>query len=191
MMYGVVNLRREAYCTKNRNLMQQSTFFTEAIWGHQVILDSRMLINLGVNDLKICTNFMTVAVVIVSSLSLPAFANSLPLQTGIYHGGGSRYIQIAVKDERLCFHGYSGRGETVASITPDPSLKGFYRINGWTDTVLYQQDLKTLLFGSTNNLLPYEADYNLSQDISDSLQQCLESDVPFEQRFDARGRLIR
>lgn len=133
---------------------------------------------------------MTVAAVIVSSVSLPAFASPLPLQKGIYYGGGSRYIQIAAKGARLCFHGYSGRGATVASIIPDPSLEGFYRINGWTDTVLYQQDLKILLFGSTNNLLPYKADDNLSQDISDSLQQCLESNAPFEQRFDARGRLI-
>lgn len=139
--------------------------------------------------MKIFTNFMTVAAVIVSSVS-PAFASPLPLQKGIYYGGGSRYIQIAAKGERLCSHGYSGRGATVASITPDPSLEGFYRINGWTDTVLYQQDLKTLLFGSTNNLLPYEADDNLSQDISGSLQQCLESNTLFQRRFDARGRLI-
>lgn len=140
--------------------------------------------------MKICINFMTVAAAIVSSASLPAFASPLPLQQGNYYGGGSRYIQIAAKGERLCFHGYGGRGATVASITPDPSHEGFYRISGWIDTVLYQQDLKTLLFGSTNNLLPYEADYDLSRDISDSLQKCLESDAPFEQHFDARGRLI-
>jgi len=133
---------------------------------------------------------MTVAA-IVSSAFLPAFASPLPLQEGIYHSGGSSYIQIAVEGERLCFQGYSGRGSTVASITADPSLEGFYRINGWTETVLHQQDLKTLLFGSTNNLLPYKADYDFPQEISDSLQQCLESNVPFEQRFDARGNLIR
>lgn len=154
------------------------------------MLSSRLSISRGVTRLKISTNFMTVVAVVVSSISLPALATPLPLQVGTYYGGGSRYIQIAAKGERLCFHGFGTRGATVASITPDPSLEGFYRIHGRIDAALYQQDLKILLFGGTNNLLPYEADYNLSRDIGDSLQNCLESDAPFEESFDSRGRLV-
>lgn len=153
------------------------------------MLSGKLLTHLGVNGLKLCTNSITVAA-IVSSLSLPVYASPLPLQEGIYYGGGSRYIQIAAKGERLCFHGYSGRGAAIASITPNPSSEGFYRIYGGIGSVLYQQDLKTLLFGSTDRLFSYEADNNLEWNISNSLQKCLESDAPFEERFDSRGRLI-
>jgi hypothetical protein len=105
-------------------------------------------------------------------------ANGLPLQSKVYRMG-SGYIQVAVKGKRLCYGGSSSRGSTVASITTDSQLEGFYRINGWSDTVLYQQDIDTLLFGSLDELIAYKADYNVPRDINSILQQCLDSSSPF------------
>jgi hypothetical protein len=107
-----------------------------------------------------------------------ANANGLPLQSNVYRMG-SGYIQVAVKGKRLCYSGSSSRGSTVASVTPDSQLNGFYRINGWSDTVLYQQDIDTLLFGSVDELIAYEADYDVPRDVNSILQHCLDSSSPF------------
>lgn len=111
--------------------------------------------------------------------SLPAVA--LPLQVGVYRVG-SRYIQIAQKGNRLCFRGFSARGATTASITPDSEHPDFYLINGLNDTVLHQKDLKTLFFGEMNNLELYEVNYSFPGDITDDLQRCLQSQKPFFER---------
>jgi hypothetical protein len=110
-----------------------------------------------------------------------ANANGLPLQCKVYRMG-SGYIQIAVKSKKLCYSGSSSRGSTVASITTDSQLEGFYRINGWSDTVLYQQDVDTLLFGSVDELIAYKADYNVPRDVNSTLQKCLDSSSPFFQQ---------
>jgi hypothetical protein len=112
-------------------------------------------------------------------LALPAAA--LPLQAGVYRVG-SRYIQIAQKGRRMCFRGFSTNGVTTASIAPDTKNPGFYRINGYKDTVVRQQDPNILLIGELNNLSPYEADNEFPRDLTDDLKRCLNSQKPFFER---------
>lgn len=108
-----------------------------------------------------------------------AIAHGLPLQVGAYRSGANNYIQIAQKGDRLCYQGFSSRGTSVGSISPDPKLQGFYRISGFDDGVLYQPELETLLFGSPHQLSKYTADYQFSREISPTLQQCLNAKEPF------------
>jgi hypothetical protein len=111
-----------------------------------------------------------------------AMANGLPLQVGMYRTGASNYIQIAVKGDRLCYNGFSSRGSAVGSISPDPKLQGVYRVNGLDNLVLYQQDIKTLLYGEVNQMNAYDADYGTARTIGTTLQQCLDSNAPFFKR---------
>lgn len=108
-----------------------------------------------------------------------AIAGGLPLQVGAYRLGTSNYIQIAQKGDRLCYQGFSNRGSSVGSITSDPKLSDFSRINGFEDAALYQLDLETLLFGPLHQLTKYTADYSFSRTISPTLQQCLDAREPF------------
>lgn len=113
---------------------------------------------------------------------------ALPLQVGVYHGDGSRYIQIAQTENRICFKGFSPNGVTVASIAVDTNRQNFYKINGFKGTFLLQQDTDTLLFGPANQLIKYAADYGFSRDLDDDLQQCLSSQKPFfKQKSGGRG----
>ena len=112
---------------------------------------------------------------------------ALPLQVGVYHGGGSRYIQIAEKQNRICFKGFSSNGVTVASVAVDTSSQEFYKINGF-GTLLFQQDQVTLLFGQRNQLSKYTADYGFPRDLDDDLKECLSSQKPFfRQKSGGRG----
>ena len=110
-----------------------------------------------------------------------AMASGLPLQIGMYRMGSSNYIQIAVKGDRLCYNGFSSRGSAVGSIAPDP-IQGVYRINGLDNLVLYQQDIKTLLYGEVNQMNAYTSDYETARTIGTTLQQCLDSNAPFFKR---------
>lgn len=113
---------------------------------------------------------------------------ALPLQVGVYHGGGSRYIQIAEKQNRICFKGFSSNGVTVASVAVDTSSQEFYKINGFGGTLLFQQDQGTLLFGQRNQLSKYTADYGFPRDLDDDLKECLSSQKPFfRQKSGGRG----
>lgn len=113
---------------------------------------------------------------------------ALPLQVGVYHGGGSRYIQIAEKQNRTCFKGFSSNGVTVASVSVDTSSQQFYKINGFDGTLLFQQEQETLLFGRKNQLIKYRADYGFSRDLDDDLKECLSSQKPFfRQKSGGRG----
>ncbi|MBD0341977.1 MAG: hypothetical protein ICV61_14195 [Microcoleus sp. Co-bin12] len=113
---------------------------------------------------------------------------ALPLQVGVYHGGGSRYIQIAEKQNRICFKSRSSNGVTVASVAVNTSSQEFYKINGFDDTLLFQQDRETLLFGRKNQLSKYRADYGFSRDLDDDLEECLSSQKPFfRQKSGGRG----
>lgn len=113
---------------------------------------------------------------------------ALPLQVGVYHGGGSRYIQIAEKQNRICFKGFSANGVTVASVMRDTNRKDFYKINGFDGTFLLQQDTDTVLFGPVNQLIKYVADYGFSRDLNDDLKECLSSQKPFfKQTSGGRG----
>jgi hypothetical protein len=113
---------------------------------------------------------------------------ALPLQVGVYHGGGSRYIQIAEKQNRICFKGFSSNGVTVASVVADTNRQEFYKINGFDGTLLFQQDQETLLFGLRNQLNKYTANYGFPRDLSDDLEECLSSQKPFfRQKSGGRG----
>jgi hypothetical protein len=113
---------------------------------------------------------------------------TLPLQVGVYHGGGSRYIQIAQKSNRICYKGFSPNGVTVASVAADPKRQDTYKINGFDGVVLLQQDKDTLLFGQVNQLIKYVADLSFPRNLDADLQQCLSSDRPFfKQKSGGRG----
>ncbi len=113
---------------------------------------------------------------------------ALPLQVGVYHGGGSRYIQIAEKQNRICFKGFSSNGVTVASIVVDTNRQDFYNINGFEGNLLFQQDKETLLFGRRNQLSKYTADYGFPRDLGNDLEECLNSQKPFfRQKSGGRG----
>ena len=125
---------------------------------------------------------MLIAMLLTSGTVTAATATGLPLQAGIYHMGTSNYIQIAVKGDRLCYNGFSSRGSAVGSIVPDPKLQDVYRINGLDNLVVYQQDIKTLLYGEVHQMDAYAADYETARTIGTTLQQCLDSNSPFFKR---------
>lgn len=125
---------------------------------------------------------MLMATLLSCGTATAATANGLPLQVGMYRMGSSNYIQIAVKGDRLCYSGFSPRGSVVGSIAPDPKLAGAYQINGLDNLVLYQQDIKTLLYGEVNQLNSYASDYGAARTIGKTLQQCLDSSSPFFKR---------
>lgn len=125
---------------------------------------------------------MLMATLLSCGTATAATANGLPLQVGIYRMGSSNYIQIAVKGDRLCYNGFSPRGSAVGSIAPDPKLAGVYQINGLDNLVLYQQDIKTLLYGEVNQMNSYASDYGTARTIGRTLQQCLDSSSPFFKR---------
>ena len=125
---------------------------------------------------------MLIATLLSSGIATAATATGLPLQVGMYHMGASNYIQIAVKGDRLCYNGFSSRGSAVGSIVPDSKLPDVYRINGLDNLVLYQQDIKTLLYGEVHQMNAYEADYGAERTIGTTLQQCLDSNSAFFKR---------
>ena len=125
---------------------------------------------------------MLMVMLLSCGMTPAATASGLPLQVGMYRMGSSNYIQVAVKGERLCYNGFSSRGSAVGSIAPDSKLQGVYRINGLDNLVLYQQDIKTLLFGEVNQLDAYSSDYETARTIGTTLQQCLDSNSPFFKR---------
>jgi hypothetical protein len=127
-------------------------------------------------------------VLFLSSIGAGKSLAALPLQVGVYHGGGSRYIQIAQTEKRICFKGFSLKGVIVASVAADTNRQELYKINGFNDTFLLQQDTDTLLFGPVNQLIKYAADYGFSRDLDDDLQECLSSQKPFfKQKSGGRG----
>jgi hypothetical protein len=137
--------------------------------------------------MKCCTKLRFI-VLFLSSIGAENALAALPLQVGVYHGGGSRYIQIAEKQNRICFKGFSSNGVTVASVAADTNRKDFYKINGFNDTFLLQQDTDTVLFGPVNQLHKYVAEYSFPRDLDDDLQECLTSQKPFfKQKSGGRG----
>ncbi|NJR21996.1 MAG: hypothetical protein HC786_07410 [Richelia sp. CSU_2_1] len=130
------------------------------------------------------------ALIVLCSIALASEQSlaALPLQTGVYHGGGSRYIQIAQKANRICFKGFSPNGVTVASVTAETNPPNTYKINGFDGLILKQQDKDTLLFGQTNQLNKYTTNSGFPKEVDSDLQQCLNSQKPFfQQRSGGRG----
>ena len=125
---------------------------------------------------------MLVLTLLSCGITSTAMTNGLPLQVGMYRIGSSIYIQIAVKGERLCYDGFLSSGSAVGSIAPDSKLQEVYRINGLDNLVLYQQDIKPLLYGEVNQMNDYTSDYETARTIKTTLQQCLDSNSPFFKR---------
>ncbi|MFM2432292.1 MAG: hypothetical protein RLZZ511_3506 [Cyanobacteriota bacterium] len=113
----------------------------------------------------------------------------LPLQVGTYYGGGSKYIQIAKQGDRFCYQGSSSRGMTIANLIP--SRNGTYAINTWKDSFVKQQDADRLLFGSAENMLAYPMDQETSGELSQPMQDCLNSTEPFFQQYDGMRNPVR
>lgn len=135
-----------------------------------------------------CFTKMGFIVLFFSSIGTENALAALPLQVGVYRGPGSQYIQIAEKENRICFKGFSANGVIVASVAADTNRKDFYKINGFQDTLLFQQDRETLLVGPVNQLIKYVADYGFPRDLDDDLQECISSQKPFfKQKSGGRG----
>ncbi|MBN8565049.1 MAG: hypothetical protein J0L70_31555 [Leptolyngbya sp. UWPOB_LEPTO1] len=120
------------------------------------------------------------------SSSIPVESSGEPsrkinLNLGIYNVG-STYIQIAAKGDRQCLHIFSMRGWRVGSITPDDQREGVYRVQGWDNIRLSQPDPETLLIDA----VAYQANHQFSQEIDENLQQCLDSEAPFERTGQGR-----
>jgi len=126
-----------------------------------------------------CCTKLGFIVLFLTSIGAENSLAALPLQVGVYHGGGSRYIQIAEKENRICFRGFSSNGVTVASVAADTHRENFYKIIGFDSRFLLQQDTDTILLGPINQLMKYVADYGFSRNLDDNLQQCLSSEKPF------------
>ncbi len=135
-----------------------------------------------------CCTKLGFIVLFLSSIGAENALAALPLQVGVYRGGGSRYIQIAEKENRICFKGFSSNGVTVASVVADTNRKDFYKINGFDGTFLSQQDTDTVLLGPVNQLIKYVADYGFPINLDDDLQECLSFHKPFyKQKSGGRG----
>ncbi|MCC3434245.1 MULTISPECIES: hypothetical protein [unclassified Microcoleus] len=135
-----------------------------------------------------CCTKLGFIVLFLSSIRAENALAALPLQVGVYHGGGSRYIQIAEKQNRICFKGFSSNGVTVASVTADTKRENFYKINKFEGGFLLQQDKDTLLFGPVNESSKYVADYGFPRNLDNDLQECLNSQKPFfKQKSGGRG----
>jgi hypothetical protein len=127
--------------------------------------------------------FYWATVTAVWSAASVAAASGLPLQVGVY-SAGSRYIQIAAQDDRVCYQGFSANGSVVGAIAPDSEMPGFYRVNGLPDLVLHQPTLEAILLGSVHELRIYAADPSFPREISPMLQQCLNTKAAFFKRMD-------
>ena len=135
-----------------------------------------------------CFTKLGFIVLFLSSIGAENALAALPLQVGVYRGPGSRYIQIAEKENRICFKNFSSKGVIVASVAADTNRKDFYIINGFDGTFLLQQDTDTVLFGPVNQLIKYVADYGFTRDLDNDLQECLSSHKPFfKQKSGGRG----
>jgi hypothetical protein len=106
---------------------------------------------------------------------------TISLQPGVYRVA-SRYIQIAKQGDRLCYQG-TGRGRTIASVSPHPTIQGLYRIDGWEDAILQQERSDTLAFGSEKLRQPYPIDATITPEIDADLQACLDSTTVYHQQF--------
>ena len=130
-----------------------------------------------------CGTKLGFIVLFLSSIGAENALAALPLQVGFYRGPGSRYIQIAEKENRICIENFASNGSAiVASVAADTNRRDFYKINGFDGIFLLQQDTDTVLFSPVNNLFKYVAESGFSRDLDDDLQVCLTSQKPFFKR---------
>jgi hypothetical protein len=124
---------------------------------------------------------------VVITIALPAWvllsagAIAMPLQPGAY-SSASRYIQIAKKGTRYCYQGFSARGTFVSSLSPDPKKAGHYRLDGSQDLFIRQDSPTQISFGSLSNPLTYKTNSEFGNQLSDDMQQCLNSSKPYSRQ---------
>ncbi len=121
---------------------------------------------------------MMMAIAVPFGLVGFARAEAMPLQPGAY-SAGSRYIQIARRGDRWCFQGFSVRATSISSLTPDPRTPSLYRLAGTKDSVVRQDRVDQLAYGSAANLLPYPANPQFGNDLSAEMKQCLNTQKPY------------
>ncbi len=104
---------------------------------------------------------------------------AIPLRPGTYYGGGSRYIGIHQKGNRICYSSLSKNGSTVASVEPDSSRQNTYIIHNFGAN-LVQKNENTLLLGEPGRYSEYSLESPTNFVDGDSiLEQCLNSNSPF------------
>ena len=110
-----------------------------------------------------------------------------PLTGGVFLGPGNHTMVIASSGDRICYQSIN-RGVMVSSVTPDPTHKGMYRLDGMPTFALYQPSANTLLYGELNQLSRAKA---IAQDAGADemlLKKCLNSSGMFFQKSsDNRG----
>lgn len=146
-------------------------------------------------------NYMSTVVkaLVVANILVPftlmtsVSAKPLPLQPGIYYGGGSRYITIFKKSNRYCYSGVSNNGESYFSLESVPKYPGVYKLgskgkNTVDDSFITQTGKDTIAFGSLEQVQNYPNDYMyrfdgaVSKDAirqNPNIQRCLNSNKPF------------
>lgn len=121
---------------------------------------------------------MMVAIAVPYWLVGLARAEAMPLQPGAY-SSGSRYIQLARRGDRWCFQGFSARATSISSLSPDPQMPAAYRLAGTQNSVVRQDRVGQVSYGSADNLLPYQANLQFGNDLSAAMNQCLNSQKPY------------
>jgi hypothetical protein len=138
--------------------------------------------------LDIMKPLYTVSLALVSWLLIPrGAALAKPLTVGAYQGPGNHTIFIASTGDRICYQSMN-RGMTVASVVPDPTHHGMYRLDGNPNFALYQPSANTLLYGELNQLAKAKA-ISLSANPGETLlKRCLSTSGPFfKKSLDNRG----
>lgn len=119
-------------------------------------------------------------------------AQPLPLQPGVYYGGGSKYITIFQKNNRYCYNGLSKNGESYFSLEPVPKFPGRYKLsseakNKLNDTFIVQTSRDTIAFGILEDINNREANEYRFDGVYEEgaiqknpyVKRCLSSRKPF------------
>ncbi|WP_414575857.1 hypothetical protein [Anabaena sp. CCY 9402-a] len=80
-------------------------------------------------------------------------AAPIPLQPGVYYGGGSRYISIAKKGKQYCYIGSSNYGLGYASIRLVPKYPNVYKLAGSPDSFVAQKSRESISFGDLKHVI--------------------------------------
>lgn len=132
--------------------------------------------------------FPVASLALLSWLSvLAGVSEAKPLTGGVFLGPGNHTMVIASSGDRICYQSVN-RGTMVSSVTPDPTHKGMYRLDGIPNFALYQPSPNTLLYGELNQLSKAKAVAQAPPTDATLLQKCLgSSGIFFKQSSDNRG----
>ncbi|MBW4590135.1 hypothetical protein G7B40_039795 [Aetokthonos hydrillicola Thurmond2011] len=145
------------------------------------------------------TTLNALAIVIsLFSLMSSVFASPIPLRPGLYFRNKSipyKYIEIAKKGNKYCYHGVSTHGVSYASLIPVPNHPNIYKLakesNNESDNLyVAQTDKENIDFGTMKEVINHASNStskhsfganSLEDDIrKDSyIQQCFNSQKPF------------